>query len=138
MTPAVETVEHDGKRYAIIIRNTSSENGVRFFTPDDSTLQVGAFHLPKNHEIVPHIHNACERTVHYTSEVLVVQSGALLVDFYDEERSYLLSRTLGAGDTVVLLEGGHGFTVLEELRMLEIKQGPYAGVNDKTRFERPR
>jgi hypothetical protein len=138
VTPVVETIEHDGKRYAIIIRNTSSENGVHFFTPDDANLQVGAFHLSKNHEILPHIHNACQRTVHYTSEVLVVQSGKLQVDFYDAKRSHLLSRVLGAGDTVVLLEGGHGFRVLEELRMLEIKQGPYAGANDKTRFQRPK
>jgi hypothetical protein len=56
------------------------------------------------------------------------------VDFFDEQQNYLESRELRRGDVILLIKGGHGFEVLEELEMIEVKQGPYAGDQDKTRF----
>ena len=47
----------------------------------------------------------------------------------------MLSTILRTGDVILLASGGHGFEVLEELEMYEIKQGPYIGEDDKTRFE---
>ena len=70
----------------------------------------------------------------YTQETLFIKKGKLLVDFYDDEQSYLESRELVAGDVVLLIRGGHGFEVLEDLEMIEVKQGPYAGDQDKVRF----
>ena len=46
-----------------------------------------------------------------------------------------MSRVLGPGDVIILMSGGHGFEVLEDLNMVEVKQGPYVGDADKTRFE---
>ncbi|HSW61451.1 MAG TPA: hypothetical protein VLJ60_11665, partial [bacterium] len=74
------------------------------------------------------------REVVYTQEVLVMRKGKLRVDFYDNERNYLESRILEAGDVILLASGGHGFEVIEDVEMIEVKQGPYAGENDKTRF----
>ena len=76
-----------------------------------------------------------KREVHYTKEVLVIKKGKLRVDFYDDCRNYLESRVLDGGDVILLSTGGHGFTVIEDLEMIEVKQGPYAGDLDKTRFE---
>ena len=56
------------------------------------------------------------------------------MDFYDEYEDYLESRDLHAGDIILLVSGGHGFQVLEEVEMVEVKQGPYAGDADKKRF----
>ena len=56
------------------------------------------------------------------------------MDFYDSDQCYLESRILEAGDVILLATGGHGFEVLEEIEMIEVKQGPYAGEVDKTRF----
>jgi len=56
------------------------------------------------------------------------------VDFYSQQREYRKSRMLGRGDVILLIAGGHGFEVIEELNMVEVKQGPYAGEMDKTRF----
>ncbi len=56
------------------------------------------------------------------------------IDFYDEYEDYLESRNLYAGDTILLVSGGHGFKVLEEVEMIEVKQGPYAGESDKKKF----
>jgi mannose-6-phosphate isomerase-like protein (cupin superfamily) len=75
------------------------------------------------------------REVHYTQEVLFIRRGVLRVDFYDDRQNYLESRTLHGGDTILLASGGHGFEVLEEVEMIEVKQGPYAGEHDKIRFE---
>jgi hypothetical protein len=75
------------------------------------------------------------REVHFTQEVLLLRAGRLRVDFYDEQKNYLESRVLGAGDVILLATGGHGFKVLEEVEMIEVKQGPYVGDDDKTRFD---
>ncbi len=89
---------------------------------------------PAGKIIEPHVHNPVQREVFYTQEVLFLKRGRLRVDFYDEDRTYLESRILEAGDTILLASGGHGFEALEEIEMIEVKQGPYAGDLDKTRF----
>jgi len=86
-------------------------------------------------KIPPHVHNAVQRNVHFTQEVLVIKSGKVRVDYYDDDRSYLESRILCQGDVVLLAYGGHGFEMLENSEMIEVKQGPYAGEMDKIRFE---
>lgn len=91
-------------------------------------------HHPTGKLIAPHIHNPVPREVIYTQEVLFLRKGKLRVDFYDQDRTYLFSRVLEAGDVILLIKGGHGFEVLDEIEMFEVKQGPYAGDHDKTRF----
>ena len=71
----------------------------------------------------------------YTQEVLIIKSGVLQVDFYTDSRKYIESYILKSGDIIILISGGHGFKVLEELEMFEVKQGPYMEGNDKIRFE---
>ena len=90
---------------------------------------------PTANLIAPHVHNPVLREVQYTQEVLFIRKGRLRVDFYDHQQYYLRSRILEAGDVILLIEGGHGFEVLEDVEMIEVKQGPYAGEQDKMRFE---
>ena len=45
-----------------------------------------------------------------------------------------MSHILNKGDVIILMRGGHGFHVIEEVEMIEVKQGPYIGQNDKVRF----
>ena len=89
---------------------------------------------PKGKVIEPHVHNPVERIVSYTQEVLFIKEGKLKVDFYSNNQKYLESRELNKGDVILLMTGGHGFEILEDLIMFEVKQGPYAGDKDKTRF----
>ena len=123
------------KIVAIIIRNQVTDQGVHFLTPDDFSQQLAYMHHPSGKVIPPHIHNLVPRQVHYTQEVLFIKRGKLRVDFYDDNREYLESRVLQAGEAILLASGGHGFEVLEEVEMIEVKQGPYSGELDKTRFE---
>jgi len=130
----IEKVEHNNVLLSIIIRDKFDKSGVSFFTPDDLSQQLAYMRHPAGKVIQPHVHNPVPREVHYTQEVLFIKRGKLRVDFYDDHQKYLESRILNAGDVILLATGGHGFSVLEEIEMIEVKQGPYAGDQDKTRF----
>lgn len=130
----IAEIRHNGQLLALIIPRDFCKPGIHFFTPDDFSQQLAYMCHPQGKTIPPHVHNPVTREVQYTLEVLFIKRGKLRVDFYDVSRTYLESRILHAGDTILLATGGHGFEVLEELEMIEVKQGPYAGDRDKTRF----
>lgn len=130
----IEYIKHKDQVFAIIISHRFSEKGIRFFTPDDFSQQLGYMCHPAGKIIEPHFHNPVERNVVYTQEVLYIKRGKIKVNFYDEQKLFLFNRILEAGDVILLANGGHGFEVLEEIEMIEIKQGPYQGDTDKTRF----
>ena len=130
----IEQITHNDTVMAIIVRNNFQADGITFFTPDSFSQQLAYMNHPPGKEIVPHRHNPVQRSVEYTLEVLFIKRGKMRVDFYDNEEQYLESRVIGAGDVILLANFGHGFEVLEEVEMFEVKQGPYAGEFDKTRF----
>lgn len=130
----IEHIKHNDQLLAIIIFHTFNKSGISFVTPNELSQQLAYMKHPAGKLIHPHIHNPVPRKVEYTQEVLFIKSGRLRVDFYDDGQNYLESRVLSAGDVILLATGGHGFEVLEDLEMIEVKQGPYSGDIDKTRF----
>ena len=120
---------------ALIIRRSFHKEGIEFFTPSHYSQQIGYMNRPAGYVIAPHVHNPVKREVHYTNEVLFIKSGRVRVDFYSEEQVFLESVILETGDVILLAHGGHGFEMLERAEMIEVKQGPYAGDHDKTRFD---
>lgn len=130
----VETIEVDGKILAILLRTNYFEDGIKFFTSDDFTQQLAYMKRSAGYVIAPHVHNPVRREVFYTKEVLFIKSGKVRIDFYDEMKKYLESRVLDPGDVILLAFGGHGLEMLETSEIIEVKQGPYAGELDKTRF----
>ncbi len=131
----IENITHNEKLLSVIIRANYEKDGIDFFTPSDFSQQLGYMKRPKNYVIPPHVHNEIKREVFFTKEVLFIKSGKVRVDFYDDEQNYLKSKILYKGDVILLAFGGHGFEMLETSEMIEVKQGPYAGESDKTRFE---
>lgn len=131
----IEQIINNGDILAIIIRHNFFKPGIHFFTPDDFSQQLAYMQHPAGKVIEPHVHNPVIREVRYTQEVLILKSGLLRVDFFDKQRKYLESRTLEPGDVILLAAGGHGFEALEAIEMIEVKQGPYTGDADKTRFD---
>lgn len=131
----IEEIKAKDEVLAIIIRSNDEAQGVKFYTPNEFSQQIASMGHPKGKIIQPHVHNSVTREVSFTKEVLVIKKGSLRVDFYDDSQNYLKSRILYQGDIILLAKGGHGFEVLEDLQMVEVKQGPYAGEQDKTRFE---
>ena len=131
----IDRIFHNNDLLAVIIRRNYQKLGVEFLTPDSFSQQLGYMNRPAGYNIEPHVHNIVSREVQLTQEVLFIKSGVIRVDFYSENQMYLESRILEAGDVILLAYGGHGFEVLEACEMIEVKQGPYAGENDKTRFK---
>lgn len=131
----VERIEHDGAVLAIIVRREFAEPGIHFFTPIEVSQQLAFMRHPAGKKIDAHIHNRAMRTVSSRQETLFIRRGRLRVDFYDDHQTYLQSRELRAGDVILLIRGGHGFEVLEDLEMFEVREGPYGGDGDKTRFD---
>ena len=120
-----------------IIRAMYSPAQTEFFTPNNYSQQLGIIKYPQGGYIKPHYHNKLSREVFYTQEVLVIRKGKVKVNLFDsDEMSFLTAVILNEGDTILLATGGHGFEMMADTEMLEIKQGPYNGVqNDKTHIE---
>lgn len=131
----IEHIINGDKEIAIIIRGKYRNDGIKFLTPDTYSQQIGYMSRPKGYVIQPHVHNAVAREVLYTKEVLFIKSGIVRVDFYGNDQRYIESRILNGGDFILLAFGGHGFEILEASEIIEVKQGPYAGDEDKTRFQ---
>lgn len=130
----IERIVNGEQELAVIIRHSFHKEGIEFITPSTYSQQLGYMNRPAGYVIAPHVHNPVPREVQFTKEVLFIKSGKVRVDFYDDDQKYLESRILCQGDVILLAFGGHGFEMLEASEMIEVKQGPYAGDVDKTRF----
>ena len=130
----IKEIRHDNELLAIVIPHTYHKPGISFLTSNELSQQLAYMEHPNGHEIAAHVHNPVHRSVVYTRETLIIRKGKLRVDFYDDDHNYIESHIIEAGDVILLVSGGHGFKVLEDIEMIEVKQGPYAGDGDKTRF----
>lgn len=125
---------HKNDQIALVIKNNYYNDGINFFTKDDSSQQIAFMSHPKDTVIKAHVHNVIERKVSYTQEVLIIKKGKLRLDLYSQDKEYIESTILEQGDIVFLPYGGHGLKCLEDVSMIEVKQGPYLGDKDKVRF----
>ncbi len=132
---SIEWIKDQGQTLAIIISAAYRPTQTEFITPGDYKQQVGFVVYKAGEMIRPHQHKSLPRNILGTSEVLVVKSGKVEVYLYNAERKIVETRILGEGDVIVLVSGGHGFKVKEDVVLLEIKQGPYIGVEEKERFD---
>ena len=129
-----EEIKINDQIIAIIIYNDFTKDGIEFFSPGDFSQQLGYMKRKKGDTIQEHLHILHAREIKYTQETLFIKRGRIRVDFYTDDKAFLTSRELKTGDTVLLASGGHGFEFLEETELVEVKQGPYCGDQDKERF----
>ena len=133
----IEKVFHKKKLFALIVRSKfRKKKGINFFTSKESTQQFGYMKHKKNHLIMPHKHNKRLTKILVTTEVIILFKGILRVDFYNNKKKYLFSKKVYAGDIIMLVNGGHGFKVLKDIEMIEVKQGPYSLSADKIKFNK--
>lgn len=130
----LENIEHNNNTLAIIIRANYKSKGINFFTPESFSQQLAYMSHPKGHIIDAHKHIIRKREVSLTQEVLYLKKGILRIDFYDFSESYIFSKLLYAGDVILLASEGHGFKAIEDIEMIEIKQGPFDSKEDKIKF----
>ena len=131
----IEKVIYKKKLFALIIRGKyRNKKGINFFTSKEATQQFGYMKHNKGHIIQPHEHRKRLSKIMTTTEVILLLKGSLKVDFYDNKKKYLSSRILNPRDIIMLVEGGHGFKVIKNVEMIEVKQGPYNLIKDKIKF----
>lgn len=128
-----ERIPADGPLLALLVAGHDPDE-TTFPTPADLNLQIGFVVYPEGGEVQRHDHRPLERQIVGTSEVIVVRSGRCEVDLYDTERRHVATRELRSGDVILFVGGGHGFRMLEDTVLLEVKQGPYTGLDEKERF----
>ena len=129
-----EIVDSRGLRLALLVRHQFVPTGVQFISNDQDTQQLAFMRRPKGEYISAHSHLPFPREIVGTSEVLVMRSGSMRVDLFDTTRTYFGSVILREGDVIVLMNGGHGFELLEDADFIEVKQGPYVDGKDKEKF----
>jgi quercetin dioxygenase-like cupin family protein len=130
----IEKIKKGNQIYAIVLRKEFSEGGVNFFTPGEFSQQVGILIHKKGKTVKRHRHKLVRREILRTKEVLVVLEGKMRVDVYNNRAQKLKTVILNSGDAIILARGGHGVKILEDSKIIEVKQGPYAGYNDKKFF----
>jgi hypothetical protein len=127
----LKEIKIDGCFYAIVLQNNYCGEGINFFTPGDFSQQLGYMKRPAGYEIPAHRHNIVEREIKYTQEVLFIKTGKIKVNFYNNNNKHISDFILNSGDVIMLCEGAHGFEFIEKSEVIEVKQGPYLGDNDK-------
>jgi hypothetical protein len=133
----VDVVADSGNVHAIVVRSDFRRPGISFFTPSHFPQQLGLLCHAQGHVVPPHTHLPAAREIAITQEVLIIRSGRVRVDVYNAQRQHLAAVELGVGDVILLAEGGHGLTMLEDSEITEVKQGPYDERIDKVRFDPP-
>ena len=131
----IEQIFDEYRMIAIIVYADYEAEGIEFFTPHNFSQQLASMRRLKGYKIRAHVHKPVPRSVRYTQETLFIKKGKVKINFFDEQKMFLESRILETGDVILLVSGGHDFEMLEDTEMIEVKQGPYAGQDDKERFE---
>lgn len=119
---------------AYLIRADLNPGATTFVTPAAANFQLGFIVYPAGGAIARHWHRPLERRVTGTSEVLVVRRGRCEIDIYSDTGELAATRQLRLGDVLLIVAGGHGLRMLEDTVLLEVKQGPYAGIDEKKQF----
>ena len=131
----IEKIIHKNKLFALIVSgNYRNKKGITFFTPDNATKQIGYMKHKKGHIIKPHKHLKRTTKIFTTTEVILLLKGILRVDFYNQKKKYLFSKILKKKIIIILVHGGHGFKVIKDVEMIEVKQGPFNISKDKVKF----
>lgn len=129
---SLEIFEHNGTRYAEVIRADSKVTITRFFSPPESSFQFGLLAHEAGFEEAPHYHKPFERTIKDLQQMFVVQRGVVDVILYDDEGFLIDTVRLKQGDAIVLIHGVHAVKVIEDMQCISVKQGPFMGAeNDK-------
>lgn len=131
----IEKIEQNGTLFAFIFRKELAVgDGVKFLTPSDYPLQLGVIERKKGYGFRPHIHVDMHYEVNTTQEFLYIEKGILKVTVYDHDWKVIHTAELRAGDFFFSVTGGHSFEVIEDVRLIEVKQGPYPGDQYAKRF----
>ena len=122
----IELVKNEEIVYCIIIRSNYNNDGYNFFTEDSASMQIGSLIFKKGKIIEPHYHRKIDRISKKCAETIFVKKGRVKVNFYNPKNfNFLEYRILDPNDVMLIQDGAHGFEVIDDLEMIEVKLGPY-------------
>jgi hypothetical protein len=124
----IEVIEHNGVRYAEVIRADVTVKKTSFFSPAESSFQFGLLAHEAGYLEEPHYHREFSRTVNDLQQMFVVQKGVVGVRLYADDGALLREVVLRPGDAIVLVHGAHAIRVIEDMQCISVKQGPFLGV----------
>jgi hypothetical protein len=127
MPSSIESVEHNGVRYAEIIWAGTSVEHTTFFSPAESSFQFGLLAHKAGYDEKPHYHAPFKREINDLQQMFVVQRGVVVTRLYSDDGKLLREITLHAGDAIVLIHGVHSISVVEDMQCISVKQGPFLG-----------
>ncbi len=129
-----EIKSNDGKIIAIVVNKDFKKNGINFVSKKEFTLQLGVNNYKKEYKIKPHFHIGKKIIINKIQEIVHIENGKVIVDLYDLSGKKFKSIILSMGDTIFFIDGGHGFEILEDTKIIEVKQGPYFGKDKDKRI----
>lgn len=136
---SIESIEHNGIRYAEIIRANIVVQKTAFFSPPESSFQFGLLAHQAGFFEPPHYHRPFTREINDLQQMFVVQRGVVAVQLYTDEGEMFREVVLNAGDAIVLIHGIHSLRVIEDMQCISVKQGPFLGTDyDKVNVEIPK
>ncbi len=133
----MKAIVYNGLKLGIFISKEDRQKGLNFYSEEGDFIQVGIWGYDKGKKLPAHIHNTVKREINRTQEVVYVMQGMVKAFIYSESGKLIEEVILTEGDTLILLNGGHGYEVLEDNTfVLEVKNGPYVGADkDRRRID---
>ncbi|MEM3063016.1 MAG: hypothetical protein QW303_05690 [Nitrososphaerota archaeon] len=121
---------------AIIYRNSDWIRGLNFITPKDLYIQVSSWWYEKGKLLANHLHKEYSRETNRTHELVYIKKGKMKIFLFDNSKNKIGEVILEEGDLAVLVNGGHGYEILEDdTLIIEAKNGPFISVEtDKEKF----
>jgi len=129
----IEKIILEGELCGIVVQRTYVPEGVTFITEKFEPLQLGLMLRTVNDPVKLHHHHNVQRNIVGTSEFLLLRSGSCSVALFYKSESKIIN--MGEGDCILLLKGNHKIDFHEDTILLEVKQGPYLGEQDKDFLE---
>ena len=126
-------ISKEGILYGLIVYGDTLESGLQFYTEDKSFLQVGSWKYEKGKILSPHAHRISERKSNLTQEFVYVKKGSIEIEVYDRNDEIIAREVLNGGDFIILFGGGHGYKILRDSEVIEVKNGPYPGIEKDKR-----
>jgi hypothetical protein len=124
---SVERIEHEGVRYAEVIRRDTRVEKTTFYSPPESSFQFGLLAHEAGFVEPPHYHKSVPRRIDDLQQMFVVQRGVVAVQLFTEDGHLVREVELSAGDAIVLIHGVHALKVIEDFQAISVKQGPFLG-----------
>jgi len=131
----IQRIFYRKKEIAFIVKSNYPVNSVAFFSPNEDFLQVGYHKRGKGEKLKAHYHQFKGHQINSLQEVLYVVKGQVRVDFYTKKGKKIQFEILKKGDILFQRDLGHGFELIDDAEIFEVKQGPFFGQEHKRFYD---